>query len=185
MRRNAERLIIMKDFNALETPSVVRVVREAEVSDMEAILGVMDAARGIMRKSGNIHQWGDSYPGTDAILKDMDRHGGFVIEDDGIVVGYFAFLPSPEPTYFEIEGGAWLEDESTYHVIHRIASIPEAHGIFDDMLEWCATRERNIRIDTHKDNKIMQHLIDKHGFSYCGIIHLASGDERLAYQRIM
>ena len=30
----------------------------------------------------------------------------------------------------------------------------------------------------------MQHNIVKHGFSYCGIIYLASGDERLAYQRI-
>lgn len=30
----------------------------------------------------------------------------------------------------------------------------------------------------------MQHNIAKHGFSYCGIIYLASGDERLAYQRI-
>ena len=39
-------------------------------------------------------------------------------------------------------------------------------------------------IDTHKDNAIMQHNIVKHGFSYCGIIHLASGDERLAYQKL-
>ena len=184
MQRNAERLIIMRDFNTLETPSVARVIREAEASDMEAILDVMDAARGIMRESGNLHQWGDSYPGADAIARDMERHGGFVIEDGGTVVGYFAFLPSPEPTYFEIEGGAWLEDESAYHVIHRIASVPEAHGIFNDMLEWCSEREANIRIDTHKDNKIMQHLLSKHGFSYCGIIYLLSGDERLAYQRI-
>lgn len=184
MQRNAERLIIMKDINTSATLSAARVIREAKAYDMEAILGVMDAARGIMRKSGNIHQWGDSYPGTDAILKDMDRHGGFVIEDDGTVVAYFAFLPSPEPTYFEIEGGAWIEDESAYHVIHRIASVPEAHGIFDDMLEWCSEREANIRIDTHRDNKIMQHLLSKHGFSYCGIIYLLSGDERLAYQRI-
>ena len=31
----------------------------------------------------------------------------------------------------------------------------------------------------------MQHLLSEHGFSYCGIIYLASGDERLAYQRII
>jgi hypothetical protein len=29
----------------------------------------------------------------------------------------------------------------------------------------------------------MQHNILKHGFTYCGIIYLASGDERLAYQK--
>ena len=38
--------------------------------------------------------------------------------------------------------------------------------------------------DTHRDNTIMQHLITKHGFTYCGIILLANGDERLAYQKI-
>jgi len=161
-----------------------RIIREASYDDIEDILKVMDAARGIMRASGNFHQWGDSYPGADAIRGDILRDGGFVIEDDGNIVGYFAFLPSPEPTYFEIEDGAWLEDSSAYHVIHRIASFPDAHGIFGDMLEWCSRRERNIRIDTHRDNMIMQHLIEKHGFTYCGIIHLASGDERLAYQRI-
>jgi len=41
----------------------------------------------------------------------------------------------------------------------------------------------HLRIDTHRDNKIMQHNLTKHGFSYCGVIYLASGDERLAYQR--
>lgn len=162
----------------------MRIIREAMDTDMGGILKVMDAARQIMRNSGNMHQWGDDYPGADAILKDMERHGGTVIVDDGLVVGYFAFLPSPEPTYYEIEGGSWLEDSSPYHVIHRIASLPDAHGIFRDMMAWCSEREGNIRIDTHRDNMIMQHLLAKHGFSYCGIIHLASGDERLAYQRI-
>jgi len=46
------------------------------------------------------------------------------------------------------------------------------------------TPEANIRIDTHKDNRIMQHNIEKHGFTYCGIIYLANGDERLAYQKL-
>jgi hypothetical protein len=30
----------------------------------------------------------------------------------------------------------------------------------------------------------MQHNILKHGFAYCGIIYLDSGDERLAYQKL-
>ena len=30
----------------------------------------------------------------------------------------------------------------------------------------------------------MQHNIEKHGFTYCGIIHLANDDERLAYQKM-
>lgn len=163
----------------------MRTIRLAEASDTEAILAVMKAARGIMRSSGNLHQWGDSYPSAEAIDADRERNGGFVVVDDGRITGYFAFLPSPEPTYSYIEGGDWLDDSLPYHVIHRIASVPEAHGIFNDMLAWCSEREANIRIDTHRDNRIMQHLLSKHGFAYCGIIYLASGDERLAYQRII
>ena len=99
-------------------------------------------------------------------------------------VGYFAFLPSPEPTYARIENGAWLDDRLPYHVIHRIASYPEVHGVFKTIMDFAFAADPNIRIDTHKDNRIMQHNILKHGFTYCGIIYLESGDERLAYQRI-
>ena len=51
------------------------------------------------------------------------------------------------------------------------------------MMEAAAARTRNIRIDTHRDNRIMQHVLEKFGFTYCGIIYLLSGDERLAFQK--
>ena len=144
----------------------------------------MDAAKRIMRESGNPNQWKEGYPSGEIILRDIEKGGGIVMEDDRRLVAYFAFLLSPEPTYSVIEGGQWLDDTRPYHVIHRIASLPDAHGVFSDMLLWCLSRENNIRIDTHRDNTIMQHCILKAGFQYCGIIHLASGDERLAYQLI-
>ena len=151
---------------------------------MADIMKVMEAAKGIMRQSGNMHQWGEGYPSESVIFSDMERHGGFVIEDAGRIVGYFAFLPSPEPTYSNIYDGEWLDDTQSYHVIHRIASYPDAHGIFSSMMDFCFSHDANIRIDTHKDNLIMQHNIEKHGFTYCGIIYLANGDERLAYQKL-
>ena len=160
------------------------MIREARPSDMSAIMQVMEAAKKIMRSSGNMHQWGEGYPSEAVILSDMEKNGGFVVEEDSKVVAYFAFLPSPEPTYDRIYGGRWLDDVQPYHVIHRIASYPNVHGIFKSIMDFCFSRDANIRIDTHKDNTIMQHNIEKHGFTYCGIIYLASGDERLAYQRI-
>lgn len=162
-----------------------RLIREARVSDMAEIMKVMSAAKEIMRQSGNMHQWGEGYPSEAVIMADMDRKGGFVIEDDGKIVGYFAYLQSPEPTYAKIYDGRWVDDELPYHVIHRIASYPDVHGIFKSIMDFCFTHESNIRIDTHRDNTIMQHNILKHGFIYCGIIYLASGDERLAYQKIV
>ena len=161
-----------------------RIIREATPTDIPEIMKVVDAAKGIMRQSGNMHQWGEGYPSEAVIAADMERNGGFVVEDEKKIVGYFAFLQSPEPTYAKIYEGKWTDDTLPYHVVHRIASNPDAHGIFSSIMDFCFSHDTNIRIDTHRDNKIMQHVILKQGFSYCGIIYLLSGDERLAYQKI-
>ena len=160
-----------------------RIIREARPTDMADIMKVMDAAKRIMRQSGNMHQWGEGYPSEAVIRSDMEKNGGFVIEDDGKIAGYFAFLSSPESTYARIYEGRWLDDERSYHVVHRIGSYPDVHGIFSCIMEYCFSKDPNIRIDTHRDNTIMQHNIEKYGFTYCGIIYLANGDERLAYQK--
>lgn len=150
--------------------------------DGEQIMAVFQAAKAIMVASGNTLQWAGDYPTLTDVTSDVERGGSFVVEDDGCVVGYFAFLPSPEPTYARIYGGAWLDEELSYHVIHRIASVPEAHGVFASIISYCRQHDPHLRIDTHRDNLIMRHLIEKNGFLYCGIILLASGDERLAYE---
>ncbi len=159
-------------------------IRAAQQEDMAEIMKVVAAAKQIMRQSGNVHQWVDGYPSEAVIAADMEKNGGFVVEDKERIVGYFAYLPSPEPTYNKIYEGEWLDDTLPYHVVHRIASYPEVHGVFSSIMDYCFSLDRNIRIDTHRDNKIMQHNILKHGFHYCGIIYLLSGDERLAYQKI-
>ena len=169
-----------------------RIIREAQPSDMAEIMLVMDAAKKIMRQSGNMYQWGDGYPSEAVITADIKKNGGFVIEEgdgehqsSGKIVGYFAFLPSPEPTYSKIYDGEWLDDTQSYHVLHRIASYPDTHGILSSIMDFSFSHDTNIRIDTHRDNKIMQHNILKHGFTYCGIIYLLSGDERFAYQKMV
>ncbi|MBP5557929.1 MAG: N-acetyltransferase [Bacteroidales bacterium] len=153
--------------------------------DAERILEVFAAAKGIMVADGNTKQWVNGYPSLEVVQADVERNGAFVVEDGGRIVAYFAFLPSPEPTYGTIYHGRWLDDSQPYHVIHRIASVPETHGIFRTITEFAFAHDRNIRIDTHRDNRIMQHNILQHGFTYCGIILLANGDERLAYQKII
>lgn len=146
---------------------------------------VMTAAKIIMRQSGNLHQWVNGYPSATVILSDIEKNGGFVVEDNGKIVAYFAFIASPEPTYEKIYNGLWLDDNRPYHVVHRISSYPEVHGVFKSIMDFCFSNDPNIRIDTHRDNTIMQHNIEKYGFMYCGIIYLTNGDERLAYQKLI
>ena len=159
-------------------------IRKANSRDIPEIMAVLEAAKGIMRRSGNQHQWVNGYPSEDVIMSDIELGYGYVVEAEGKTAGYFAFIPSPEPTYAKIYEGAWLDDERPYHVVHRIGSLPEVHGVFKAVLDWCFTMDPVIRIDTHRDNSIMRHCIEAYGFTYCGIIYLASGDERLAYQKV-
>ena len=87
-----------------------RIIREADLAEVTEIMHIMDAAKGIMRQSGNMHQWGDGYPSEAVITADIERNSGFVIEDNNEIVGYFAFLQSPEPTYAKIYEGEWIDD---------------------------------------------------------------------------
>ena len=160
------------------------IIRAAAKEDLGAIMDVLEAAKGIMRASGNTGQWVNGYPSEDVVLSDIDQGNGYIVSDGGRTAGYFAFIPSPEPTYARIYEGSWTDDVLPYHVVHRIGSYPDVYGVFRAIMDWCFERDRNIRIDTHRDNHIMQHNILKYGFEYCGIIFLASGDERLAYQCI-
>ena len=106
------------------------------------------------------------------------------MECDGEAVATFAFLPQPEPTYETIVG-EWETTSEPYHVIHRIAKCGQQQGIMRAIMEFCMERCRHLRVDTHRENHIMQHLRLKFGFRYRGIIYLQNGDERLAYQLIL
>lgn len=115
----------------------MRIIRHASAGDLRRIMEVLAAAKQVMRRAGNVNQWINGYPHEAAILSDMERGGAMVVEDDGVVVAYFAFLPSPEPTYAAIYGGAWLDDTLPYHVVHRMGGVPEASGIFDSAMDYC------------------------------------------------
>lgn len=159
-------------------------LKNATLSDLPAIMQVLEAGRDIMLASGNPNQWAKGYPTEEMVRGDIGPGYGKVMVEDGRIVAYFACIPSPDPTYAVIEGGAWLDDEKPYHVIHRIAKLPDVQGVFQTMMAYLDGITDNIRIDTHKENTIMQHNLDRYGFKYCGIIHIASGAERLAYQRL-
>ena len=160
-------------------------IRPANIKDLNKIMAVLDAAREIMRSDGNKGQWINGYPNESVILKDIKEKNGYVVEEDSRIIAYFAFIPSPEPTYAKIYNGSWLNDTLPYHVVHRIGSTPNSHRVFKTIMDWCFSHDPNIRIDTHRANRIMQHCITSYGFSYCGIIYLESGDDRLAYQKIL
>ncbi len=129
-----------------------------------------------------MNQWVNGYPDIEAITKDLASNNSYVCIDDNQIVGVFTFIKGIDPTYIHIYEGNWL-NEASYGVVHRIASLTHKKGVASYCLNWCYEQINNIKIDTHRDNIIMQKLLEKNGYTYCGIIYLESGAERLAYQK--
>ena len=159
------------------------IIRHSTEADLPDMLRIVDEARQKMRGSGNMLQWADGYPGREQLVNDIKRRVSYVVESGGKVVATFAFITDPDPTYTIIYNGEWLDDTRPYGTIHRIASCHGVHKVGAAVFDWCYALTGNLRVDTHRDNTIMRHVVEKCGFTYCGIIHLLNGDERLAYQR--
>ena len=156
-------------------------VRQARWADFERILEIYAIAREFMAKTGNPTQWGTNYPPREMLEVDISAGNLYVVEQDGIH-GVFAYFTEADPTYAYIEEGAWL-DESPYGTLHRVASDGSG-GVFGAVLNFALERNPHIRIDTHADNKVMQHVVEKYGFRRTGIIYLENGDPRIAYERV-
>lgn len=156
-------------------------IRKSTYEDIPKLMKIFDNARRIMRESGNLHQWNDSYPSEEIIRKDIEDGVSVVLCDNQDIMATMAFIPGPDPTYAKIHDGQWLND-SPYYVIHRIASVAPGNNAARQFLDWGFTKTDTIRIDTHKDNVIMHNILRKYGFRHCGVIFLANGDPREAYQ---
>lgn len=160
-------------------------IRKSRPDDLDTLMDIFEQGKRIMRKSGNLKQWTGGYPSAELIQKDMANGNSYVCQDEqGNLIGTFAFIPGKDPTYTHIYEGAWLDDTLPYGVIHRLASTEDSHGVAAACLDWCYRQIPNLRADTHRDNHILQHILTSHGFRYCGIIYLLNGDERLAYQKL-
>ena len=160
----------------------IKEIRPARLEDLDEILKIYDHAKKFMAQTGNPTQWAGSYPQRELLEEDIENGGLYVVTENGGICGVFYFVIGPDPTYAVIENGAWHSDR-TYGTIHRIAGNGTG-GLFGAALEFCRSQIDYLRIDTHDDNKVMQHVVTKHGFEACGIIYTDDGSPRIAYDRL-
>lgn len=156
-------------------------IKDAIALDFEKIMKIYEYAQDYMIRSGNPTQWGHFYPDPALIQSDICRNVCKVIYDETGIHGVFALFDGADPTYALIENGNWLNN-APYLTIHRLAGDGQVHGLFRCAADYCKAISQNIRIDTHADNQTMQKLIEKNGFTRCGIIHVKDGTPRIAYQ---
>lgn len=172
------------------------MIRKAEMTDFPQILAIYRKAREFMKENGNPSQWGDTFPREEVLRNDIEEKRHLYVitrgETGETIAGVFALIIGPDPTYAVIEpceddpparSGSWLSD-SLYGTIHRLASGGRAHGIFAEAIAYSRRQIAHLRIDTHEDNLIMQHLIERAGFSRRGIIYTDDGSPRIAYELI-
>lgn len=155
------------------------MVRPAKPDELGRIQEIYAAARRYMAENGNPAQWGNDYPQRELLKEDLRRGQLYVVTENGEVHGVFVLALGEEPTYAEMENGAW-EHDGPYGTIHRVAS--DGRGVFAQCVEFCRGRMERLRIDTHEKNVTMRHLIEKHGFARRGIIHVEDGSPRIAYE---
>lgn len=158
-------------------------IEKASLQNLGDAMKIFAHATDFMSRTGNPNQWINGYP-SEAVINQDIANGNFYIclAEDGHMAGVFTFITGDDPTYHIIENGAWLNDKP-YGVIHRLASDGTQKGLAVFCIDWCFKKISNLRVDTHADNKVMQGILKKEGFKYCGIIYTHNGTERLAFQK--
>lgn len=168
---------------------------KAKLWDLPQMMAVYAIARQMMKDTGNPNQWKDSFPEEEAVKRGILEGKAYLClaeegdegkEGEGLqpgeLLGTFYFAVEDDPTYRRIYQGEWL-DQEPYGVIHRVAASGRGKGFGKACFDWAGRQWGNLKIDTHRDNRVMQHVLEKNGFQKCGIIYLENGEERLAYQR--
>lgn len=159
-------------------------IRISTPADLPVVLQLCDAARLIMRQSGNMTQWPVGEPQDSVFEADIAACVSHIVEVDGRPVATFALIAGPDPLYAVVsDGPGWQRPEGEHFVLHRLASDGSAPGIFAAVMDFCSSI-KDLRVDTYKDNAIMRHLLAKYGFTYVGTIFLADGSSRIAFQRL-
>lgn len=166
-------------------------LRRAAEAEASAAMGLIDQAKAFLKAQG-IDQWQKGYPDLACICGDLNKGKGYFMADEsGEIAAYMCIDFDGEPAYNDLNG-AWLtESGARYAVVHRMAMDHGSRGrglatrAFALVEELC--RERgvgSIRIDTDADNAIMKHILDKNGFTYCGLIRFDNSD-KIAYEKIL
>lgn len=157
-------------------------IRQAQERDLQRIMELYEKARQFMADHGNPTQWPPEYPSKELVTQNMAEGHLYVCTADERIAAVFYYRSGEDPDYKIIHDGQWLDD-SPYGVVHRITSDGSVRGAASFCLNWAWKQCGNLRIDTHENNVVMQNLLKKNGFLYCGIVYIKGGEERLAYQK--
>ena len=158
-------------------------IRKTKLEELDKVMEIYAYARRFMAEHDNPNQWKNNKPSKEQIEQDILAGKHHVCMEDEDIAAVFYFAKETDPTYVHIYDGQWLNDED-YAVVHRIASSGIVKGAGSFCMHWASTQCENLKIDTHKDNYVMQNMLKKCGFIPCGTIYLENGEERIGFQKV-
>lgn len=159
------------------------------MADFDQIITILKDGANQLAERG-VDQWQGDYPSKEQIKEDIVHGWAYLaISSDRETVGAIAIVNGPDHAYDDLDG-EWLRQTENYVVIHRVAihSQHAGKGYATQLLQAVIENiEENhddidsIRIDTHEDNKAMQHLISKMGFTKVGLLHGVYRPKEVSY----
>lgn len=166
------------------------MLRKAKITELDEIMLIIEDGREFLRQQG-INQWQHGSPSKETIEQGIKEQTSYVYEIDRNIVAT-AMLTNYDRDY-ENYPTLWSKCDN-YLVIHRMATLKNIRnqGIgrqFLSAIVGFAKKENidYIRIDTHKDNKIMRKFLSDFGFVELDEIKLIMKNnlddkERIAYE---
>ncbi len=167
-------------------------VKLVQKNDMKTVLKIINDGKEYLAEN-NVDQWQICTPSEKIIENDISRQQGFLIYKDDRPAAYEVISFEREEAYHNpIDGSMKLEGD--YATIHRTSAAKEfrssgiSHQMFDfALLHAYLNKKKIMRIDTHKDNKIMQHIIMREGFEYVETVQFTESDRmrRIVFERLI
>ncbi len=167
-------------------------LRKALLTDIDNIMLVIDNAKELLKQDGS-SQWQNGEPSRQTFINDIKRGECYVLTVEGKVAGVTTVYEKPDANYETIHEGQWQSNEP-YATLHRVAISSNYRGqhlsdiLFTSLFSLIYSKGfRFVRLDTHRKNKRVQHIAEKWGFQYRGLITTdkkadAVDRERLAYE---
>lgn len=161
------------------------ILRKARRKEIDLCYQCIQDARAY-HKSLGFTQWHPGYPTPETLAEDIDAGIGYAFVQDSKILGYCCIIIGEEPAYQHIQG-AWKTDRP-YAVVHRMAFSRDCRGTglsspaITLIKQLCQDLSVHaIRVDTQEENKPMQHILAREGFSFCGTVTF-DGGPKLAYE---
>lgn len=163
------------------------VLEQVRMENIEIAMDIINDGKKYLKQQG-IDQWQTGYPDRENIKEDIIAKRGYFVKNDNNKLAYMCVDFEGEPAYKNIKG-AW-QSNATYAVIHRLAISKQNVGsglsnVIIQLVEKLCKQKGvdSIRVDTDNANKIMQHILQKNSFVYCGTIWF-EGSDKLAFEKI-